>query len=275
MALATTVCRSNAPARPVLKWAGGKQALARHLVDDFPASFERYFEPFLGGGSVFLEVQPGEAVLSDQNEWLMQTYVAIRDYCEAVAARLEQLPNTRADYLRIREMDPGGLDPVRRAAHLVYLNKTCFRGLFRVNRFGRFNVPYGEYSRRYFDPANLERIAARLERAELRCGDFEIGLDGIGTADFAYLDPPYYKLGGYSDFNRYTRAQFREWDHVRLAAACRELDNRSVRWALTNSDTPLVRALFRGFRIRKLAARREINLASSKRGITELLITNY
>jgi len=205
----------------------------------------------------------------------MDTYVETRDHCEQVAAVLRRLPNTRKDYLHIRSLDPRRLRPVHRAAHLIYLNKTCFRGLFRVNRVGQFNVPYGEYNRRYFDPENLRRVSQRLEAVELRRGDFEFGLDGIAAGDLAYLDPPYYKLGGYSDFNRYTPGQFREGDHVRLAAVCRELDSRGVRWALTNSDTPLVRALFQGFRLRSISARREINLAPSKRDIVELLVTNY
>jgi DNA adenine methylase len=272
-----TACRvsDRLSASPVLKWAGGKQALASQLLPYMPTDFGRYFEPFAGGLSVFLQLQPEKAALSDQNHWLMETYQAIRENCEDVADALERLPNTRRDFLRIRAVDPRALGPAQRAAHLIYLNKTCFRGLFRVNRFGQFNVPYGDYNRRYFDPENLRRVSQRLARANIRCGDFELGLEGITSADFAYLDPPYYKLGGYSDFNRYTSCQFRERDHIRLASVCREFDNRGVRWALTNSDTPLVRALFKGFKIRRILARREINLVSQKRDVVELLVTNY
>ena len=248
--------------------------MAARLVESFPARFDRYFEPFVGGASVFLALGPRRAVLCDRNEWLIDAYRAVRDDPMAVARELRALPNTREDYARIRALDPRSLAPARRAAHLVYLNKTCFRGLFRVNRAGRFNVPYGAYERRYFDPANLERFAAGLAGVELRCGDFEDGLAGITPRDFAYLDPPYHKLGGYSDFNRYTDPPFGEADHERLAAACRALDRRSVRWAVTQSDTAFVRRLFAGFRIRRIAARREINLASTRRDIVELLITN-
>jgi DNA adenine methylase len=178
-----------------------------------------------------------------------------------VAAVLGALPNTREDYLRIRAIDPRRLGPVRRAAHLVYLNKTCFRGLFRVNRQGRFNVPYGAYARRYFDPANLLRFAARLQGVEIRCGDFASGLEGVTARDLVYLDPPYYKLGGYADFDRYTDAPFREADHERLAALCRDLDRRGVRFTLSQSDTPFVRRLFAGFRQERIDARREIQLS--------------
>src|SRR6266496_1888253 len=181
---------SPRPTKPILKWAGGKQALAQRLVQALPTDFHRYFEPFVGGASVFLQLQPKQAVLSDQNDWLMDTYVETRDHCDQVAAVLLRLPNTRRDYLRIRSLDPRRLHTVHRAAQLIYLNKTCFRGLFRVNRVGQFNVPYGEYNRRYFDPENLRRVSQRLEAVDLRRGDFEFGLDGITAGDFAYLDPP-------------------------------------------------------------------------------------
>jgi DNA adenine methylase len=194
--------RTPLAARPILKWAGGKQALAARLIESFPARFDRYFEPFVGGASVFLSLQPARAVLCDRNAWLVDTYRAVRDHADDVARELGRLRNTRVEYLRIRALDPRGLPPARRAAQLVYLNKTCFRGLFRVNRAGAFNVPYGAYERRYFDPANLRRFAESLAGVELRCGDFEDGLAGITSDDFAYLDPPYHKLGGYSDFNR-------------------------------------------------------------------------
>jgi len=272
--VATQAAAPARAARPILKWAGGKQALAARLVETFPARFDRYFEPFVGGASVFLALQPRRAVLCDRNAWLVETYRTVRDQAAEVARELRGLRNTREDYLRIRALDPCALPPARRAAQLVYLNKTCFRGLFRVNRQGRFNVPYGAYVRRYFDPGNLERFAAGLAGVELRCGDFEDGLAGITSRDFAYLDPPYHKLGGYSDFNRYTDEPFAEADHERLAATCRALHRLGVRWALTQSDTALVRRLFARFRCRRIAARREINLASRRRDIVELLITN-
>lgn len=263
------------PVKPFLKWAGGKQALAELITEASPNQFDRYFEPFVGGGSIFFALQCSHSVICDQNDWLIDTYTAIRDEPAQVAEILRKLPNTREDFLRIRSMDQKEASPAQRAAHLIYLNKTCFRGLFRVNREGRFNVPYGEYNRRYYDPENLQRVSELLKGTEIRKGDFEYGIYGVSTRDFVYFDPPYYKYGGYSDFNRYTPSQFREHDHIRLAAVCRELDNRGVQWALTNSNTTFVRALFHGFRIRELSSRREINLDSAKRNMIELLITNY
>lgn len=262
-------------ANPILKWAGGKQGLAPSLIRYFPQQFGRYYEPFVGGGSVLFTLCPGQAIIGDLNGWLLDTYEAVRTDHRRVAATLDGMVNSKEEYLRIRGMDPSALDLCTRAAHLIYLNKTCFRGLFRVNRQGRFNVPYGAYERRYYDPENLRAVAEVLERFEIRQADFEWCLHDVTLDDFVYMDPPYYKLGGYSDFNRYTAGQFRETEHIRLAAFCRELDLRGIRWALSNSDTPFISELFEGYRIERMNNRREINLKAEDRDITELLILNY
>jgi DNA adenine methylase len=262
-------------AKPFVKWAGGKQALSDLIVERFPAGYETYFEPFLGGGSVLLTAGPNRAVVSDLNEWLISTYFAIRDDWRKVAAILDSLPNTKEDFLRIREASGTEKRRWHRAAFFIYLNKTCFRGLYRVNRQNQFNVPYGAYERRYYDPENLEAVAASLQTVEFRVGDFELAIDGIKPGDFVYFDPPYYKLGGFSDFNRYTANQFREPEQLRLAALCRELDNRGIRWLLSNSDTKFVRSLFNGFRISEISSRRDINLHSHKRDVVELIVSNY
>lgn len=262
-------------ASPILKWAGGKQGIASRLVELFPSDFERYFEPFVGGGSILFTLRPRKAIISDANGWLIDTYEAIREDQAQVAGILDGLKNTKEEYMKLRRVLPETLPLFRRAAHLVYLNKTCFRGLFRVNRLGQFNVPYGRYDRRYYDPHNLRAVAEALKSVEIRRGDFELCVHDMTHRDFVYLDPPYYKLGGYSDFNRYTKSQFRENDHLRLAAFCRELDLRGVRWAVSNSDTDFIRQLFGGYHVTAIGNRREINLNSKNRAITELLITNY
>jgi len=261
--------------KPFVKWAGGKQGIATKLVELFPRSFETFFEPFIGGGSVLLTLKPQNAVVGDLNDWLLDAYQAIRDDWKAVAKILDKLPNTKDDFLRIRSIQPEKLDRVHRAAHFIYLNKTCFRGLFRVNRSGVFNVPYGAYQRAYYDATNLKAAAKALEHVEFRHTDFELAIGDAKTDDFIYFDPPYHKLGGYSDFNRYTRFQFRENDHLRLAALCRELNERGIRWAVSNSDTAFIREIFDGFNLVPIANRREINLKSQDRGIDELLIVNY
>ncbi|ODU01218.1 MAG: DNA adenine methylase [Planctomycetes bacterium SCN 63-9] len=262
-------------ARPILKWAGGKQGLADRLIGYFPSSFSRYYEPFVGGGSILLTLQPSKAVIGDLNDWLLDTYLAIRTDYARVARILDGMVNTRDEFERIRLIQPGTLDLFQRAAHLIYLNKTCFRGLFRVNRKGEFNVPYGAYERRYYDPENLGAVAECLRGVEVRHADFELCLADVASDDFVYLDPPYYKQGGFSDFDRYTKWKFKENDHIRLATVCRELDERGVRWAVSNSDTALVRSLFDGYTMHAIANRREINLNSGNRNISELLITNY
>jgi DNA adenine methylase len=261
--------------RPFVKWAGGKQGIARTLAGMFPRKYGQYFEPFLGGGSVLFAARPTRAVCGDLNDWLLDCYTAIRDNWQRVAAILDTLPNTKEDYLRIRQIRPNSLDLFSRAAHFIYLNKTCFRGLFRVNRQGQFNVPYGEYDRRYYDPKDFPKVAEAIKNIEFRAGDFELCQKDAKAGDFAYMDPPYYKLGGYSDFNRYTKGQFREKDHIRLAAVCREMDERGILWAVSNSDTEFVRGLFKGYTMLPVANRREINLKSGDRDITELFIVNY
>lgn len=262
-------------AKPFIKWVGGKQSMARTLIDLFPNKINKYYEPFLGGGSMFFTLSPDYGVISDDNKWLVDTYQALKSDWEKVLHHLSKMINTSEEFLRIRSINPWKIDLYERAAQFIYLNKTCFRGLFRVNSKGVFNVPYGAYDRRYCDPDNLKAVSIALSNTEIRSGDFEFGIEGISSGDFVYFDPPYYKLGGYSDFNRYTANKFREKDHFRLAALCRELDKKGVKWAVSNSNTDFVKNLYFGFNILSLNSRREINLDSQNRNIVELFIKNY
>lgn len=261
---------------PFIKWAGGKQSIANQLLACFPESFECFYEPFVGGGSVFMATEWKQAVISDVNGWLVDTYKAIRDDWERVAEILDTMPNEKSFFLELRSKHASFYKTqYERAAAFIYLNKTCFRGLFRVNKGGYFNVPYGEYDRRYYDPSNLKGVSKLLAKVEIYNGDFELCLASATSDDFVYFDPPYYKLGGFSDFNRYTPDQFKEAEHIRLAALCRELDERGIRWAVSNSDTLFTRELFKGYCFTPVNARREINLKSEDRNISELLFTNY
>lgn len=262
-------------ASPFIKWAGGKQALLPQILPHFPKKISRYIEPFIGGGAVFFSLEQQQAIISDQNEWLVDTYKAIRDDWKSVAKALDKLPNTKNHFLKIRAIPPSSVDITTRAAYFIYLNKTCFRGLFRVNQKGCFNVPYGEYDRRYYDPKNLEAASIALTNTTISLGDFEQAIIGSKKGDFFYFDPPYYKLGGYSDFNRYTSGQFREPEQVRLASLCNELTNCGIKWALSNSETPFIKSLYKPYRMIKINARREINLKSENRNVAELLILNY
>jgi DNA adenine methylase len=261
--------------KPFVKWAGGKQGLSTKLVNYFPSFVRKFYEPFIGGGSVFFTIMPKSSVVGDLNTWLIDTYEAIRDDWKVVADELDKLPNTKEDFLRIRKIKPQSLSLQKRAAQFIYLNKTCFRGLYRVNRLNEFNVPYGTYNRRYYDPQNLAEVSEALKHTEFRRCDFELCLNDITKEDFVYFDPPYYKLGGYADFNRYTSDQFRDLDHIRLATLCKSLDSCGIKWAVSNSNTDFVRKIFDGFLLHEVTNRREIKLNSQERKIVELLITNY
>jgi DNA adenine methylase len=262
-------------AEPFIKWAGGKQALLPQILPHFPKMIDKYYEPFIGGGSIFFALNQQNAVLNDENRWLIETYEALRDNHLGVAKELDLIPNTKDYFLKVRSIDPKSVSIEKRAAYFIYLNKTCFRGLFRVNKKGQFNVPYGEYQRRYYSIENLTAVSFALKKARFSVGDFEHCLSGIISKDFVYFDPPYFKLGGYSDFNRYTAGQFNEPQHLRLASLCNELDTQGIKWAVSNSDTPYIREIFKGYRFEVINARREINLKSQNRDIKELLILNY
>ena len=269
------ITESKLQPRPFVKWAGGKQSIANKIILHFPSQYEKYFEPFIGGGSVFFSSKANKAVISDYNEWLITTYKAIRDFPLEVMEKLESYPNTEDYYYKIRSNDVSKLDLVEKASHFIYLNKTCFRGLFRVNKKGQFNVPYGRYQRKYFDRNEILTTSEYLRNIEIRCGDYELSLHDIGKEDFVYLDPPYFKQGGYSDFNRYTKDKFNHLDQIRLASVCQDLNKKGVRFLQSNSNTPFIRELYSDFKLIEIENRREINLKSSKRQITELLIKNY
>ena len=160
--------------KPCVTWVGGKQSIADRLTSFFPKDYGTYFEPFLGGGSVFFSLQRQHAVISDENRWLIDTYLALKNDWKLVASCLDKMMNSRKEYLKVRAIDPWALGLYERAAQFIYLNKTCFRGLFRVNRKGQFNFPYGLYDRRYYDGGNLEAVSLALSKVEIRSGDYEL-----------------------------------------------------------------------------------------------------
>lgn len=271
-------------ARPFVKWAGGKDRLLNQLQPYFPQSFERYIEPFLGGGAVFYFLRPARAILGDSNPELIEAYQVVRDQLEALMALLDQhapYVRDRAYYYRLRATDPTRLSPVQRAARFIYLNRTCYNGLYRVNRRGQFNVPFGRYSRppTLYDPENLRQVSALLQGADLRCTDFEETMAMAGPGDFVYLDPPYDPLSATANFTGYTRESFGRTEQERLAAAVRAAAGRGALVLLNNSDTPFVRMLYgeeSGFRVATVLGLRTINSNPMKRnGVTELVITNY
>lgn len=229
----------------------------------------------MGSAAVFFEAAPQSAELADSNEELVVCFREVAARPAEVMDLLDRMPNTRDDYYRIRSSEPGSLSRTERAARVIYLNKTGFRGLWRVNRNGGFNVPYGAYDRPYYNRSNFLEASRALQGVVLSCEDYSESLMKAEPGDWVYLDPPYVPLGGYSDFKRYTSAQFREPDHWALAKRMKEASDRGVYVMLTNSDTPLVREIFDGFALTSMATRRDINLTARKRASSDLVISNY
>ncbi len=265
---------------PCLKWCGGKGALLPRILPMFPARFEVYHEPFLGGGASFFRLQPRSAILSDANADLIATYRAIRDVPEDVIAELRELTYDAETYARVRHLFNLDRNAVAhlRAAWFLYLNKTCFNGLFRVNADGEFNVPMGRYLKPTIcDEAAIYACSQALNGGDvcLLCSDFE-SCGVIDVDDFCYFDPPYASTNGTADFTGYTADGFGEADQRRLAVWFRRLAGRGVLVAASNSDTPLVRELYAGYRIHEVSRSGSMNSRASARGrVAEVLITNY
>ncbi len=260
---------------PFLKWAGGKTRSAAVLVRMAPPFTGRYFEPFMGSAAVFFELAPERAVLSDANEDLVLCFQEVARDPHAIMDLLDMMPNTREAYMDVRAQDTTTLTPAERAARVIYLNKTGFRGLWRVNRRGQFNVPYGEYTRPYYNRDALLRASKALSTAEIRLADFADVIAEARAGDFLYLDPPYVPDRKWGDFKRYTAGRFSDEDHERLADLMRAADARGVFVMLTNSDTPTARRAFKGFKRRRLATRRDIHLKAAERASVDLILTNY
>jgi DNA adenine methylase len=262
--------------RSFLKWAGGKTRYADKIAALAPPSYGRYFEPFMGSAAVFFELGPATASLSDANGELVICFQQVAKDPEKVMALLDGMPNNREYFNRVRSQDVELLSEVERAARVIYLNKTCFRGLWRVNRKGVYNVPYGAYDRPYYNRSTLLNASKDLQGVEIQKRDFTAALTEAKAGDWVYLDPPYIPLGGFADFKRYTAEQFGgENDQKRLADAMREAAGRGVNIAMTNSDTPLAREIFAEFNMMRIATRRDINLHSERRGSWDLVFTTY
>lgn len=276
-------------ATPFLKWAGGKGKLAPRLAELAPP-FVRYHEPFLGGGAVFYALEERGLVrsanLSDANALLIDTFRAVKDAVEEVIAALEPLalaferatPEDRRQlYYAVREHRPVG--EVATAAWLIFLNRTCYNGLFRVNGDGRFNVPYGRYARpRILDVARVRECSRALRCAQLDVGDFEEACERAEPGDFVYLDPPYHPLSATARFTSYTRDGFGREEQARLAACYERLTARGVAAALSNSAHEEVLRYYEGhgYDLALVPMPRAINSRGSGRTpIAELLVTNF
>ncbi len=265
--------------RPVLKWAGGKQQLLDELLSKTPTRFDRYIEPFIGGGALFFSIRAKypdrEAIIGDSNPELINLYTVIRDN---VTDLISQLQGMRADeqvFYAVRAQSYDGLTPVQRAARTIYLNRTCFNGLYRVNRKGQFNVPYGRYvNPTICDTDNLYAASAALQGVEIALGDYKDVLAKYARAgDFVFLDPPYLPISAYADFKRYTKKQFYEDDHRELATEVQRLHELGCYVLLTNSNHPLVHQLYAPYTIEVFSTRRNISKMGSKRVGEDVIIS--
>lgn len=271
--------------QPFLKWAGGKRQLMPSLRPLIPVKPKRYYEPFLGGGAVLFDLQPSVAIVNDFNAELINCYQIIRDNPQALIEAANAHKNTSEHFYSVREMDRSAkfslLTPVERAARILYLNKTCFNGLFRVNSQGQFNVPFGDYKNPIAaDPAVILAVSKYINAAKItfRIGDFAEAVTDAKKGDFVYFDPPYDPVSDTSSFTGYSLSNFDRTEQQRLKEVCDALTGLGVKVLLSNSNTPFIRELYEGshYSIQVVQARRNINSVSAGRGkVDELFIMNY
>ncbi len=261
---------------PPLKWAGGKRWLIQSNSDIFPHAYRKYFEPFAGSAAVFFHMGPKRAVLSDLNEDLIDTYVALRDCGEDVAILLtkHQQKHSFEHYYAVRASKPKTI--ASKAARFIYLNRTCFNGLYRVNRNGDFNVPKGSKNSVVFDTDDFEEMALRLSNAVLLNSDFESVIDSAQSGDFIFADPPYTVVHATNGFLKYNEVLFSWKDQIRLAESLRRACQRNAIIVSTNADHSSVRGLYEeSFNVRRLQRNSLISGKSTYRGtVDELLITS-
>ncbi len=273
--------------KPFVKWAGGKRQLIPVLNKEFPQKFGTYFEPFLGGGAVLfhlLSQNPNQKCsVSDLNSDLVLTYITIRDRVEELISSLKKHSKKYSDdknsyYYKIREQEPK--EQIEKSSRLIFLNRTCFNGLYRVNSKGKFNVPLGRYSNpNIVNEENLMVVSRILQsqKITITCRDFSSILGDAKKDDFIYFDPPYQPVSQTANFTSYTIRDFNFEDLKRLADLCNDLDSKGCKVVLSNSNSNEVKDMFdRNWKIKKIQVNRAINSDSKKRtGHSELVIKNY
>lgn len=262
-------------AKPVLKWAGGKTQLLGELLKHVPANYGKYIEPFFGGGALFFALEPREALIADINPELINLYCQIRDDVDGVISRLKTHQNDREYYYHIRSMDWEAMEPAEAAARTIYLNRTCYNGLYRVNKAGQFNVPFAAYSNpKILDVENLRAVSSHLKSAKIELGDYKNVLQrGACPGDFVFLDPPYLPISKYSDFRRYTKERFGETEHFELAEEVERLQELGCHIVLTNSNHPLVHELYGRYNVEVVQTKRHISSRGDKRVGEDVVVT--
>ena len=268
--------------RPFLKWVGGKTQLLEQLQPLLPPTFRRYFEPFVGGAALFFDLHVkhrlnAEITLSDVNRELIDTYLAIRDQVDEVITVLREHKYESDYYYKVRGQQRSDLSKVENAARTIFLNKTGFNGLYRVNRSGQFNVPFGRFTNPAFcDVENLRACSRALRGVDIVAADFETVLESARKGDFVYFDPPYVPLSPTSDFTAYIPGGFGEGEQRKLAKVFGKLAKRGVFAMLSNSDTPFVRELYKDFDIETVYAARSVNSNAARRGkLPEVVVRTY
>ena len=270
---------------PFVKWAGGKKQLLSRLMERAPEHYNKYFEPFIGGGALLLELQPQTATINDVNKQLLNVYIQLRSNVESLIDSINSLDKVECDkehYIVMREkynqkIKADELDE-ECAALMIWINKHCFNGLYRVNEKGLFNVPYNnKVTGSSIDEDNLRAIARYFTENDVTIlnGDFESACKTVQPGDFVYFDSPYVPVSDTANFTDYTKDGFGYNDHVRLAKLFVELDKKGALIMLSNHNVPLVHELYEGFKIEEVVVRRAINRDAGKRVGKEVIITNY
>lgn len=266
-----------------VKWAGGKKQLLGQFNSFIPKNIKRYHEPFVGGGAIAFYIlktnKPKEVLISDINEELITTYKVIKNNVEELISSLKEYKkkHNKEFYYKIRAKDTSSLSDIEKATRFIYLNKTCFNGLYRVNSEGKFNVPIGSYKNPAICPeADLREISRLLQNVEIKKMEFDGIVEHAKRGDFVYFDPPYHPLKKGKSFTTYTQGNFLEEKQERLAEVFKKLDKKGCKVMLSNSDTKFIKGLYQGYKIAPVMASRMINCNGNGRGkITELVITNF
>ena len=261
-------------AKPIMKWAGGKTQMLSDIMPKIPKKYGKYIEPFIGGGALFFALNPDKAIIADRNPELINMYQQVADNVETVISYLKKYKNTKEDFYEVRSLDWLKLKKEEAAARMIYLNKTCFNGLYRVNKKGQFNVPFGKYKAPNFcDEEVLYAASDVLKKATIECGDYLSVLKKYAEpGDFIFLDPPYLPISEYSDFKRYTKEQFYEEDHIELAKEVKRLQELGCYVILTNSNHPLVHELYADYKIEVIQTKRYISCNGSKRKGEDIIV---
>lgn len=262
-------------AKPILKWAGGKTQMLGDLLPKVPNSYGQYIEPFFGGGAMFFALQPESAIIADSNPELINMYREIANHVDNVIRFLKQYENTSEMFYAVRSQEWTILPKAEAAARTIFLNRTCYNGLYRVNKQGQFNVPYGKYKNpKICDEAGLRVASETLKKANIIYGDYLLVLEHYAQpGDFVFLDPPYLPISEYADFKRYTKEQFYEEDHVELAKMIMTLHERGCHVILTNSNHPLVHELYAPFNVDVIQTKRHISCNGGTRKGEDVIVT--